>query len=235
MATPHNNAKIGAIAKTVLMPGDPLRAKYIAEHYLKNPVLFNDVRNMFGYTGMYEGKNISVMGHGMGIPSMGIYSYELYHEYGVDCIIRIGTIGGIADDVHLRDIVLAMGVSTDSNYGNQFQLPGVFAPIADFNLLEKAVQIAREKQLAFHVGNVLSTDVFYSDNDKANELWKKMNILGVEMESAALYMNAARAGKKALSILTVSDHVFTKEALSADEREKSFTDMMDLALSVVSI
>lgn len=234
MATPHNHAQNGEIAKIVLMPGDPLRAKYIAETYLDQCLMFNQVRNMYGYTGTYKGKKISVMGHGMGNPSMGIYSYELYHEYDVECIIRIGSVGGIADHVHLRDIILAMGVSTDSNYGKQYQLPGQFAPIADYDLLEKAVRIAKDQKLSFHVGNVLSTDVFYSDNAEINTLWKKMNVLGVEMESAALYMNAARAKKKALSILTVSDHVFTKEALSAQEREKSFTDMMELALSVVS-
>lgn len=228
--TPHNRALQGEIAETVLMPGDPLRAKYIAEHFLSDVTMFNDVRNMFGYTGTYKGKRVSVMGSGMGMPSIGIYSYELYHFYGVENIIRIGSAGGIGDQVHLRDVVIAMGASTNSNYAAQYRLPGTFAPIADYGLLRKAVESAEKNNIPVIVGNVLSSDTFYDDNPDANALWKKMNVLAVEMESAALYMNAARAGKKALGIFTVSDHVFTGESLSAEDRQNTFTDMMKIAL-----
>ena len=228
--TPHNHANVGDIAKTVLMPGDPLRAKYIAETYLTNPVCFNTVRNMLGYTGEYQGKRISVMGSGMGIPSMGIYSYELYHFYEVESIIRIGSAGGIADGVALRDLVLAMGACTDSNYGSQFRLPGTFAPTADFSLLEKAVQAARKMGVPHHVGSVISSDLFYGDYADSLTDWKKMGVLAVEMESAGLYMNAARAGKKALAMFTVSDLPLTGEGLSADDRQMTFTQMMEVAL-----
>ncbi len=230
--TPHNHANVGDIAKTVLMPGDPLRAKYIAETYLTNPVCFNTVRNMLGYTGEYQGKRISVMGSGMGIPSMGIYSYELYHFYEVESIIRIGSAGGIADGVALRDLVLAMGACTDSNYGSQFRLPGTFAPTADFSLLEKAVQAARKMGVPHHVGSVISSDLFYGDYADSLTDWKKMGVLAVEMESAGLYMNAARAGKKALAMFTVSDLPLTGEGLSADDRQMTFTQMMEVALEI---
>ena len=230
--TPHNHANVGDIAKTVLMPGDPLRAKYIAETYLTNPVCFNTVRNMLGYTGEYQGKRISVMGSGMGIPSMGIYSYELYHFYEVESIIRIGSAGGIADGVALRDLVLAMGACTDSNYGSQFRLPGTFAPTADFSLLEKAVQAARKMGVPHHVGSVISSDLFYGDYAASLTDWKKMGVLAVEMESAGLYMNAARAGKKALAMFTVSDLPLTGEGLSADDRQMTFTQMMEVALEI---
>ena len=230
--TPHNHATVGDIAKTVLMPGDPLRAKYIAETYLTNPVCFNTVRNMLGYTGEYQGKRISVMGSGMGIPSMGIYSYELYHFYEVESIIRIGSAGGIADGVALRDLVLAMGACTDSNYGSQFRLPGTFAPTADFSLLEKAVQAARKMGVPHHVGSVISSDLFYGDYADSLTDWKKMGVLAVEMESAGLYMNAARAGKKALAMFTVSDLPLTGEGLSADDRQMTFTQMMEVALEI---
>jgi purine-nucleoside phosphorylase len=230
--TPHNEAKTGDIAKTVLMPGDPLRAKFIAETYLEDVVCFNNVRNMLGYTGTYKGKKVSVMGGGMGMPSIGIYSYELYHFYDVDNIIRIGSAGGIAEDVKLRDIVIGMGASTNSSYANQYQLPGTYAPIADYGLLRKAVEAAEKMNIKTIVGNVLSSDTFYDDNKDANTLWRKMNILAVEMEAAALYMNAARAGKKALCILTVSDHVFTGESLSAEDRQLTFKDMMEIALEI---
>ncbi len=230
--TPHNGAKKGEIAKTVLMPGDPLRAKFIAETYLENPVCFNTVRNMLGYTGTYKGKEISVMGGGMGIPSIGIYSYELFHFYDVDNIIRIGSAGGLSDDVKLRDVVIAMGASTNSNYGHQFGLPGTLAPIADYGLLRRAVEIAEEKGIKTVVGNVLSSDTFYGDNQDANDLWRKMNVLCVEMEAAGLYMNAARAGKKALCILTISDHIYTGEALPAEERQTTFHEMMEIALEL---
>lgn len=230
--TPHNAAKKGDIAKTVLMPGDPLRAKFIAENYLENPVCFNTVRNMLGYTGTYKGKEISVMGGGMGIPSIGIYSYELFNFYDVDSIIRIGSAGGLSDDVKLRDVVIAMGASTNSNYAHQFKLPGTLAPIADYSLLRKAVEVAEEKGIHTVVGNVLSSDTFYDDNKDANDLWKKMNVLCVEMEAAGLYMNAARAGKKALCILTISDHIYTGEALPAEDRQTTFRDMMEIALEL---
>ncbi len=230
--TPHNDAKNGEIAKTVLMPGDPLRAQFIAENYLKDVVCFNKVRNMLGFTGTFRGKKITIMGSGMGMPSIGIYSYELYHFYDVDNIIRIGSAGGIAENIKLRDIVIAMGASTNSNYAAQYKLPGTFAPIADFGLLRKAVEAAEKMNIKTVVGNILSSDTFYDDNRDANSLWRKMNILGVEMEAAALYMNAARAGKKALCILTISDHVFTGESLSAEDRQLTFRDMMEIALEI---
>ena len=232
MSTPHNGAEKGDIAKTVLMPGDPLRAKYIADTDLKDVKCFNTVRNMFGYTGTYEGKEVSVMGGGMGMPSIGIYSFELYHFYDVDQIIRIGSAGGISDKVKVRDLVIGMGASTNSNFASQYKLPGTFAPIADFGLLRKAVEIAEEKNIPVAVGNILSSDTFYTDDETANDRWKKMQILCVEMEAAALYMNAARAGKKALCMLTISDHLYTGEALSAEERQTSFHEMMEVALKL---
>lgn len=230
MSTPHNAAEPGAIAKTVLMPGDPLRAKFVAETYLENPVCFNTVRNMLGFTGTYHGKPVSVMGSGMGMPSIGIYSYELFHFYNVDRIIRIGTAGGIADGVQLRDVVVGVGACTDSNYAAQFRLPGTFAPIASFRLAEKAVQAARRLGVSVRAGNVLSSDLFYGDDETSLETWKKMGVLAVEMESAALYMNAARAGKEALCLLTISDCPLRGEALPAEERQTSFTQMMEIAL-----
>lgn len=232
MSTPHNGAEKGDIAKTVLMPGDPLRAKYIADTYLKDVKCFNTVRNMFGYTGTYEGKEVSVMGSGMGMPSIGIYSFELYHFYDVDQIIRIGSAGGISDKVKVRDLVIGMGASTNSNFASQYKLPGTFAPIADFGLLRKAVEIAEEKNIPVAVGNILSSDTFYTDDETANDQWKKMQVLCVEMEAAALYMNAARAGKKALCMLTISDHLYTGEALSAEERQTSFHEMMEVTLKL---
>ena len=228
--TPHNGARLGEIAKTVLMPGDPLRAKVIAETYLENPICFNTVRNMFGYTGTYHGKEISVMGSGMGMPSIGIYSYELFHFYDVDKIIRIGSAGGIQDDLRVMDVVVGLGACTDSNYAHQYQLPGTFAPIASYELVEKAVDVARRQGTPVHVGNILSSDVFY--NEVSSEQWKKMGVLCVEMEAAALYMNAARAGKQALCLLTISDDLYRKESLSAKERQDSFHSMMKIALEL---
>lgn len=230
--TPHNGAKTGEVAKTVLMPGDPLRAKYIAEHYLENAKCFNSVRNMFGYTGIYHGKPVSVMGGGMGMPSIGIYTYELFHFYDVDNIIRVGSAGGIADGVHVKDIVAAVGACTDSNYAAQYRLPGTFAPTADYGLLSRAASEAEKLGIRVKVGNVLSSDVFYGDDESALKIWRKMGVLAVEMEAAALYMNAARAGKHALCLLTISDCPFTGESLSAAERETGFTQMMELALSL---
>lgn len=232
MSTPHNNANKGDIAKTVLMPGDPLRAKYIAENYLTDVKCYNTVRNMLGFTGLYNGKKISVQGSGIGMPSIGIYSYELFTEYDVDAIIRVGTIGGIADNIELRDIILAEGACTDSAYAQQYKLNGTFAPVASFNLLRSAVENAEKINLKYHVGNVLSSDKFYNDDKDATKNWLKMGVLGVEMEAAALYMNAARLGKQALCIATVSDHIFKNTATSAKERETSFNDMIKLSLSV---
>ena len=220
------------IAKAVLMPGDPLRAKYVADHYLEDAVCFNTVRNMLGYTGTYKGRKISVMGHGMGVPSVGIYSYELYHFYDVESIIRIGSAGALQDELNARDIVIGMGACTNSDYASQYRLPGTYAPIADYGLLKKAVDVAEEKGIPVKVGNILSSDIFYNDDDSVNEKWRRMGVLAVEMEAAALYMNAARAGKKALCILTISDHLFKEQALDARERETSFTQMMEIALEL---
>lgn len=230
--TPHNEAKNGDIAQTVLMPGDPLRAKFVAENYLQDVTCFNTVRNMLGFTGTYHGKKVSVMGGGMGIPSIGIYSYELFHFYGVEQIIRIGSAGGLSDDVRVHDLVMGMGACTDSNYASQFGLPGAFAPVADFGLLRSAVHAAESRGISYKVGNLVSSDVFYNDNFNVNEAWKKMGCLAVEMEAAGLYMNAARCGKKALCLVTVSDHIFTGESLSANERQTSFRDMMEVALEI---
>ena len=229
MPTPHNAAEKGAIAKTVLMPGDPLRAEFIAKTYLENPVCYNKVRGMLGFTGKYKGVDISVQGSGMGIPSIGIYSHELFTEYDVDNIIRIGTAGGIADKVNLRDVIIAMGACTNSNFAAQFDLPGTYAPTADYGLLSRAVNAAEKQGAVFHVGNVLSSDTFYDDSNSLAK-WQKMDVLGVEMESAALYMNAARLGKNALCILTVSDCPLKGLSTTAEERQTTCTDMMEIAL-----
>lgn len=231
--TPHNGAKEGDFAKTVLMPGDPLRAKYIAETYLENPRLVTSVRNMLGYTGAYKGKEISVMGGGMGMPSVGIYTYELFNFYGVDNIIRIGSAGALSDKLKLKDVVIGMGACTDSNYAAQYGLPGTFAPIADYGLLRRAVEVAEKQGTNVVVGNVLSSDAFYNANKNANDLWKSMGVLAVEMEAAALYMNAAKAGKNALCILSISDHIYSGEELSAEERQVGFGKMMEIALELV--
>ena len=229
--TPHITAKIGDFAKKVLMPGDPLRAKMIAEKFLTDAVLVNNVRGVNGYTGYYNGERVSVMASGMGMPSMGIYSYELFNFYDVDSIIRIGSTGAISHKLKLRDLVFAQGACTDSNYGASFDLPGSFAPIADFSLLRRAVDVAEQKGYSFAVGNVFSTDVFYRDAGRASA-WEKMGVLAVEMECAALYMNAARAGKKALCVCTVSDLTYSGEGLSAEDRQNSFIDMIKLALEL---
>jgi len=228
--TPHNHAKKGDIAETVLMPGDPLRAKFIAETYLENAVQFNQVRGMFGFTGFYKGKRLSVMGSGMGIPSITLYSYELYNFYGVDNIMRIGTAGSLSPSLKIKDIVIAQAACTDSNFAAQFNLPGTFAPAASYSLLEKAVCAAKQNGANYQVGSVVSTDIFYHDNNDALALWKKMGVLAVEMECAGLYMNAARAGKNALCILTISDEIFENIQTSPEERQTGFTNMMEIAL-----
>ena len=231
--TPHNAAVEGQIAKTVLMPGDPLRAKLLADTYLENVEQFNTVRNMFGYTGTYKGQPVSVMGSGMGMPSIGIYSYELFNFYGVDNILRIGSAGGLAPEVKLRDIVIGMSSSTDSNYSSQYGMPGTIAPTADFGLLSKAVAGAEKLGYPVRVGNILASDVFYTV-DNSHSKWASMDVLAVEMESAALYLNAMYAHKHALTLLTISDLPLTGEALTAEERQASFTQMMEVALSVVA-
>ena len=233
MATAHNSAKMGDIAKTVLMPGDPLRAKVIADTYLEDVVCYNTVRNMFGYTGFYKGKRISVQGSGMGIPSIGIYSYELFNMYGVQSIIRVGSAGGIGKSVKLRDVCAAIGACTNSNYASQFGLPGTFAPTASYRLLKMADKAAEELGIALNVGNLLSSDVFYHP-DAQNDKWADMGVLAVEMEAAGLYLNAAKAGKEALCICTISDIIATGEELSAEERQNSFHDMMKIALEVAA-
>ena len=230
--TPHINSTPDQISKTVLMPGDPLRAEFVARNFLENATLFNNVRGVCGYTGTYRGKSISVMASGMGIPSMGIYSYELFNFFDVDNIIRIGSAGAISDKLNLRDIVLGMGACTTSHFADQYHLPGTFAPIATYRLLAEAVRIAEGRGISCEVGNLLSTDTFYNDDPADSLVWRKMGVLAIEMEAAALYMNAARAGKNALAICTVSDSLLTGEALSSAERESSFTDMMTLALEL---
>ena len=230
--TAHNNAKANDFAKTVLMPGDPLRAKYIAETYLENPRQVTAVRNMFGYTGTYKGKEISVMGGGMGMPSIGIYSYELFNFYDVDQIIRIGSAGALQDHMKLMDVVIGMGACTDSNYAYQYGLPGTFAPIADYELMNKAIETAKRQGTNVVVGNVVSSDVFYNADPTVNDRWRSMGVLAVEMEAAALYMNAAKAKKKALCMLTISDHIYTGEALSAEDRQLGFGKMMEIALEL---
>ena len=231
--TPHINvSEQGVIAETVLMPGDPLRAKFIAETYLEDTVQFNTVRNMLGFTGTYKGKKISIMGSGMGMPSIGIYSYELMHSYGVKNIIRIGSCGAIQSDVKIRDIIIGMSASTNSNYATQFNLPGTFAPTASWSLMKRAIEIAELKGIEIKVGNILSSDIFYDDDADTWMKWTKMGVLAIEMEAAALYMNAARAGVNALCLLTVSDSLVSHESTTADERQTSFTNMMEIALEL---
>ncbi|MGN1345907.1 MAG: purine-nucleoside phosphorylase [Eubacteriales bacterium] len=228
--TPHNSGVPGDFAKTVLMPGDPLRAKFVAEHFLTDAKLVNNVRGIGGYTGTYKGKQVSVMASGMGMPSIGIYSYELFHFYDVENIIRIGSAGAIHSGIHVRDIVFGMGACTNSNYASQYHLPGTFAPTASYPLLAAAVAQAERLGAPYHVGTLLSSDTFYNDDADATERWAKMGVMAIEMEAAALYMNAARAGRNALAICTVSDHILTGEATSAEERQTTFTAMMEIAL-----
>lgn len=228
--TPHIKVQQGEIAEKILMPGDPLRAKFIAENYLTDAVCINDTRNMLGYTGLYKGGSVTVMGSGMGVSSIGIYSYELYNFYNADTIIRIGTAGALVPEVQPRDIIIAQGACHDTNVDRQYGLPGTFAPIADFGLVKRAYELATEKKIKAHVGNVLTGEVYY---DASNSLsaWSKMGVLAVEMEAAALYMNAAAAGKKALCICTVTNNPLTgTEGITPEEREKTLTDMITIAL-----
>ncbi len=232
--TPHNSAKKGEIAKTVLMPGDPLRAKFIAENFLENPKLVNKVRNMFAFTGTYQGKEVTVMGSGMGMPSIGIYSYELFNFYDVDQIIRIGSAGALADGLQVYDIVIGQAAATNSNYIGYLHLPGTPTLCADYGLIEKSVAYAKANNLRYRVGPILSSDPFYGSMEDQMK-WRDFGILAVEMEAAALYTNAILAKKKALAIMTISDIVFGENpaVTTAEERETKFTDMMKMALSLV--
>ncbi|MBR2292869.1 MAG: purine-nucleoside phosphorylase [Clostridia bacterium] len=232
--TPHISATPDEIAKTVLMPGDPLRAEFVAKNFLEGALLFNNVRGVQGYTGVWRGVPVSVMASGMGMPSIGIYSYELYSAFGVENILRIGSAGALSPKVHIRDLILGMGACTNSAYGEQFGMRGTVAPVCSYSLLEGAVRLATEKKLPFHVGNLLSSDTFYDDDGEATLRWARLGVLGVEMEAAALYLNAMRAGKNALAICTVSDSLVTGEATTAEERQTSFTDMMTLALDLAA-
>ena len=231
--TPHNEGKVGDFAKTVLMPGDPLRAKFIADHYLENVRQVNGVRNMFGYTGTYKGKEVTVMGSGMGMPSIGIYSYELYKFYGVESIIRIGSCGSYQPNIDLYDIIICQGSCTDSNFAKQYNLNGTFSAFGSYELLERAVNAAKEKKARYHVGNNMASDIFNNADSEGWKKWAAMGVLGVEMESYALYCNAAYLGKKALTILTVSDSFISHKETTAEERQNSFTQMMEIALELI--
>ena len=230
--TPHIGAKYGDIAETVIMAGDPLRVKLMAEKFLDDAVQFNNVRGMLGYTGSNKGKRVSVMGHGMGMPSIAIYTYELYNFYGVKTIIRVGSAGSINTDLHVGDLAIAMGACTNSNFAAQYELPGTFAPIADFSLVRAAAESCERLGYKYMVGNVLSSDTFYGENPHTDK-WISMGVMAVEMEIAALYMNAARSGNRALGICTISDHILTGEATTAEERQNNFTHMMDVAFSLI--
>ena len=229
--TPHIHATPDDFAKTVLMPGDPLRSEFIAKNFLDSPRLINNVRGVQGYTGTYRGVPVTVMASGMGMPSIGIYSYELYHFFGVENILRVGSAGALSERVKVRDILIGMGASTNSSYGAQYGLTGTFAPIADYELMKAAIEETEALGVRYAVGNLLSSDVFYNADPTFNDKYRKLGILGVEMEAAALYMNAAAAGRRALAICTVSDHILTGEALDAESRQTSFTDMMKIALN----
>ncbi len=228
--TPHINATPADFAKTVLMPGDPLRAKFIAENFLTDARLINNVRGIQGYTGTYKGTRVTVMASGMGMPSIGIYSYELYNFFGVENIMRIGSAGAMQKHIHVRDIVIGQGACTNSRFADQYGLPGTYAPIADYRFMSEAIRACEAVGARYHVGNLLSSDTFYSDDKDGSARWGKMGVMAVEMEAAALYMNAARAGKRALAICTISDHLLTGELTTAEERQNSFTQMMTVAL-----
>ena len=231
--TPHIGAKRGEIAEKVIMAGDPLRAKFMAERYLENPRLVNEVRGMYCYTGTYKGKEVSVMGHGMGISSISIYTFELYNFYGVKRIIRTGSAGAYQPDLHIGNIVIAQGACDNSNYAAQYNLPGTYAPIATFELLAAAVEKAKAMGVTYRVGNILASEIFYNDNPEAWKQWQKMGVLAVEMEASALYMNAARSGNEALCICTISDSLVTHEETTAEQREKTFTDLMVVAFEII--
>lgn len=231
--TPHNSGNIGDIAKTVIMPGDPLRAKLIADTYLEDVFCYNTVRNVLGYTGTYKGKRVSVQASGMGCPSIGIYSYELYNHYDVDNIIRVGSAGAFMEDAKLGDLIIAQGAATDSNYASQYNLPGTFTPPASYELVEAAVNACKENNREYTVGSVLSSDFFYNDNTSYIESWKKMGILCAEMEAMALYCNAARLRKNALCILTVSDQLVTNEFMTAEQRQTGFGNMITTSLEMM--
>lgn len=234
-STPHINPNGVPIAETILLPGDPLRAKFIAETYLDDAVQFNSVRNAFGYTGTYQGKEVSVMGSGMGIPSISLYAWELIHDFGVKKLVRVGSCGSLQKDLNLYDVVIGQAACTDSNFLSQYNLPGTYAPIASYRLIEDVRNRAKEAGITTHVGNVLSSDVFYNYQDDVNQRWAAMGVLAVEMESAGLYATAAEAGVEALGIFTVSDNIVTGEATTASEREKAFTTMMELTLPLAAI
>ena len=233
--TPHIQAQVGEIAESILLPGDPLRAKFIAENFLESPKLFNQVRGMLGYTGTYRGKPVSVMGTGMGCPSMGIYSYELIHFYGVKRLVRVGSAGSINPDVKVRDLVFGIGACTTSNFPALMDLPGVYAPVCSFSLLKAAAEAADRLNIPYHAGNILSSDMFYgpAEGAEATNKWASMGVLAIEMEAAALYTNAAYGKADALAILTISDSLVTGESLSAADRQNSFTDMMKVALELL--
>ena len=228
--TPHINAKPEDFAKTVLMPGDPKRSEFIAKTFLETPVLVNDVRGVHGYTGTYKGTPVSVMASGMGMPSIGIYSYELFNFFGVENIIRVGSAGSMQENIHIRDVVFGQAACTNSNFADQFHMPGLLAPIADYTLLKTAIEQAEKLGVRYHVGNLLSSDIFYNDDPTDGMKWAKMGVMAVEMEAAALYLNAARAGKRALALCTISDSLVTHEVTTAEERQNSFTQMMEIAL-----
>ncbi|MDO5491904.1 MAG: purine-nucleoside phosphorylase [Bacillota bacterium] len=229
----HINAAKGVIAESILLPGDPLRAKFIAENFLENARCYNEVRGMLGFTGTYRGVPVSVQGIGMGMPSMGIYSWELINDYGVRNLIRVGTAGSFHEDIHVRDIVVGVSASLDSSYTNAFDLPGIYAPGAGYDLLVKAGKASEKTGIAFHAGNIVSTDVFYDQREDWWKRWAAMNVMAVEMEAAALYTNAARCKANALAMVTISDHLVTGEETTSEEREKTFTDMMTLALETL--
>ena len=232
--TPHINASKKDFAKTVLMPGDPLRSKFIAENFLNDATLINNVRGIQGYTGFYKGKKVSVMASGMGMPSISIYSYELFNFFGVENIIRVGSAGAIADNVNIGDIIIGMGASTNSNYIQNFKFPGSFSPLASYPLMKEAINQCNIANVKYHVGNIFSSDIFYAEDENVNNKFAEMGILAVEMEAAALYANAARYNKNALAICTVSDHIIKKEGLSAEERQNGFSDMIKIALETAS-
>ena len=235
--TPHINAPAGAFAKTVLLPGDPKRAKYVAEKFLENAELVNDVRGVQGYTGYYKGVRVSVMASGMGIPSIGIYSYELFNGYDVENIIRVGSIGSINENVNLKDIVVATSASTNSNYGKNFHLDGIISGAASYKLIKEVDEVVSKMGLESKVkfGQILSSDTFYTDEVENDLKWAKMGVIGVEMEGYALYLNAARSGKNALVLATVSDQLIKKEHLSAEERQLSFDEMLTIALETAAL